>query len=71
MSNVLPLIDFVGYLRGFLLFRDLAAFSSYGGPVTLVRLVSRPRFGLSLVAVLPRVVVWFAEGFAAVRLPIP
>ena len=45
MSNVLPLIDFVGYLRGFLLFRDLAAFSSYGGPVTLVRLVSRPRFG--------------------------
>ena len=71
MSDVLPLIDSVGYHVGFLSFRDLGVFSYWGGPVTLVRLVSRPRFGLSVVVVLPRVVVWFAEGFAAVRLPIP
>ena len=45
MSDVLPLIDSVGYHVGFLSFRDLGVFSYWGGPVTLVRLVSRPRFG--------------------------
>ena len=45
VSDVLPLIDSVGYHVGFLSFRDLGVFSYWGGPVTLVRLVSRPRFG--------------------------
>ena len=68
---MLLLIESVGYPRGFLSFHDLGILSSWGGPVTLVRLVSRPRPDLSVVAVLPRAVVWLSEGSTVVRPPIP
>ena len=68
---MLPLIDSTGYPGGFLSFRNLGVVSFSGGPVTLVSLASRPRFGLSVVVVLLRVDVLSGEGSVVVRPPIP
>ena len=68
---MLPLIESVGYLGCFLSFRNLGIFSSWGGPVTLVCLVSGPRFGLAVVVVLPRYVVWLSESSVVGRPQIP
>ena len=70
-QSFLPVFDLRGYPGRILLTHGLFVFSSWGGPVTLVGLVPRPRAGLSVVAVLPRVAFWLSAGSAVVRPLIP
>ena len=65
------MFDPCGYLGTILLTHGLFVFSSLGGLGVQMLLVSQRWSGLPKVAVLPRTVVWLAEGSAKVRISIP